>query len=188
MKTIVLFSLALLLVACTSDEPKVQYDFDKDADFSKLRTYKWVPMQGTPIIEQRLDQQIRDATDAELKKKGLARTDADSADLYIGYQAAIDRETQFASYKTDWGYSPSWSGGSRFATVGGVTTVQASTIYTGQLALDMYDSKNHYLVWRGVASKTIDTKAGPDKQKKNLAKAIARLFKNYPPHLPHAAG
>jgi len=45
----------------------------------------------------------------------------------------------------------------------------------------MYDAANRDLVWRGVASKTIDTKAKPDKQQKNLAKAIAKLLKNYPP-------
>ncbi len=61
------------------------------------------------------------------------------------------------------------------------TTGQTSTIYIGQLALDMYDSANHDLVWRGVVSKTIDPKAKPDKQEKNLKKAVAKLLKNYPP-------
>ena len=37
-----------------------------------------------------------------------------------------------------------------------MTTGQTSTIYVGQLAVDMYDFKNHDFVWRGVASKTID--------------------------------
>jgi len=45
----------------------------------------------------------------------------------------------------------------------------------------MYDSANHSLVWRGVASKTINPKAKPDKQTKNLQKAVAKLLKNYPP-------
>jgi hypothetical protein len=47
----------------------------------------------------------------------------------------------------------------------------------------MYDSANHDLVWRGVASKTIDTNAKPDKQQKNLIKAVAKLLKNYPPRV-----
>jgi len=64
-----------------------------------------------------------------------------------------------------------------------MTTGQTSTIYTGQLALDMYDSANKDLVWRGVASKSLDAKAKPDKQEKNLNKAIAKLLKNYPPEL-----
>jgi len=45
----------------------------------------------------------------------------------------------------------------------------------------MYDSTNKDLVWRGVASKTIDEKAKPEKQEKNLKKAVAKLLKNYPP-------
>jgi hypothetical protein len=37
------------------------------------------------------------------------------------------------------------------------------------------------LVWRGVASKTIDPKAKPDKSQKNITKSVAKLLKNYPP-------
>jgi hypothetical protein len=45
----------------------------------------------------------------------------------------------------------------------------------------MYDSANHHLVWRGVASKTIDPKAKPDKQQENIQKAVNKLLKKYPP-------
>jgi hypothetical protein len=34
---------------------------------------------------------------------------------------------------------------------------------------------------RGIVSKTIDPKAKPDKQQKNLEKAVAKLLQNYPP-------
>ncbi|PYX68017.1 MAG: DUF4136 domain-containing protein, partial [Acidobacteria bacterium] len=47
--------------------------------------------------------------------------------------------------------------------------------------LDMYDSANHDLVWRGLARKTISPKAKPEKQEKNLAKAVRKVLKNYPP-------
>jgi hypothetical protein len=36
-------------------------------------------------------------------------------------------------------------------------------------------------VWRGVATKTLDPKAKPDKKEKNIAKAVTKLMKNYPP-------
>jgi hypothetical protein len=45
----------------------------------------------------------------------------------------------------------------------------------------MYESAKKDLVWRGTASKTIDPKAKPEKQQKNLAKAVNKLLKNYPP-------
>jgi hypothetical protein len=62
-----------------------------------------------------------------------------------------------------------------------MTTGQTSTIYSGQLAVDMYSSAGKDLVWRGVVSKTLDPKAKPEKRQKNLTKALTKLFKNYPP-------
>jgi hypothetical protein len=47
--------------------------------------------------------------------------------------------------------------------------------------LDMYDTSTKKLVWRGSASKTLDPKAKPEKQQKNMAKAAEKLLKNYPP-------
>jgi hypothetical protein len=62
-----------------------------------------------------------------------------------------------------------------------MTTGQTSTIYVGTLALDMYDASKKELVWRGMATKTLDPKAKPEKREKNLNKAIAKLLKKYPP-------
>ena len=45
----------------------------------------------------------------------------------------------------------------------------------------MYSPSEKKLVWRGTASKTIDTRAKPEKQQKNLQKAMAKLLKNFPP-------
>jgi hypothetical protein len=45
----------------------------------------------------------------------------------------------------------------------------------------MYDAAKKQLVWEGLVSKAIDPKAKPDKQQKNLEKAVAKLLKNYPP-------
>ena len=55
------------------------------------------------------------------------------------------------------------------------------SIPIGQIDLDMYDPAKKQLVWRGVASKTLDTKAKPEKREKNLRKAAEKLLKNYPP-------
>ena len=159
----------------------VRYNFDKDTDFSKFKTYKWVELKDAAKIDDITDKNIRSAIDAELATKGLTKTDGDSADLFIGYQAAVGQEKQFTSYSSDWGYGGGWYRGGWYGPSSGMTTGQTSTIYVGQLAVDMYDSANKDLVWRGVASKTLDAKAKPEKQQKNLAKAMAKLFKKYPP-------
>jgi Domain of unknown function (DUF4136) len=185
MKKLTLLSVALgLLWTGVVSAQDVRYNFDKSTDFSKFKTYKLVPIKNAPKLDSLREMQIAQTIDAELAQKGLIKTDKDTADLYVGYQAAIDTEKQFTSYNTDWGYGPGWYGGGWYGTGGGVTTGETTTIYVGQLAIDMNDSKNHLLVWRGVVSKTIDVKAKPEKQQKNLTKAIAKLFKNYPPPTP----
>lgn len=172
----------LLLVAGASFAQDVRYNFDKSADFSKFKTYKWVPIKDAAKVSDLVDKQIRDAIDAELATKGLTKVDGDNANLYIGYQPAIGEEKQFNSYSTGWGNGPGWGGGWYGGGMGSTSTYgSTSTIYKGQLALDMYDSAGHDLVWRGVVSKTIDPEAKPDKQQKNLAKAVKKLLKNYPP-------
>ena len=176
-------TFVLLIAGCTVAQD-VRYNFDRDADFSKFKTYKWVSLGATAQGDTLLSKQIKAAVDIELGVKGLAKVEEDTADLYIGYQTAIGQEKAFTSYNSGWGYGPGWYRGGWYGSPGGgMTTGQTSTIYTGQLDLDMYDSANHDLVWRGVASKTIDTNAKPDKQQKNLIKAVAKLFRNYPPRV-----
>ena len=173
---------AILITATSVFAQDVRYNFDKSADFTKFKTYKWVPIKDAQSINPIIEKQIVQAIDAQLTQKGLSKVDGDKADLYIGYQTAIGQEKQFNSYSTDWGYGGGWGGGWYGGGMGSsMTTGQTTTIYKGQLALDMYDSTNHTLVWRGLASKTLDAKAKPEKQEKNLNKAVAKLMKNYPP-------
>jgi hypothetical protein len=183
MKRLFLLSMMLLLVAASSAIAQdVRFNFDNTANFSAYKTYKWVAIKGAKPLNDLVDKQVRAAFDAEFAKKGLTSVEGDKADLYIGYQAAVDQAQQYTSYSTDWGYGPGWYGRGCYGGMGSsTTTTTADTIYTGQLALDMYDVAKKQMIWRGVASKTMDKKAKPDKQQKNLAKAVAKMLKNYPP-------
>lgn len=176
--TIALSALALGS-ACAQD---VRYNFDKNTDFSKFKTYKWVTIKGAETFNNIVDQNIKNAIDAQLTAKGLTKTDAENADLLVGYQGAVSQEKEFTSYNSSWGYGPGWYGGGWYGgPSSGFSTGQTSTIYIGQIAVDMYDPANKDLVWRGVVSKTLDPKAKPDKREKNLNKAMTKLFKNFPP-------
>lgn len=184
MKNLLLCSaLGVLFAASYTLGQDVRYNFDKNSSFSTFKTYKWVTLTNAATANDLVEKQIKDAVDAELATKGFTKVDDDSANLYIGYQVAIGQEKQFTSFNSDWGYGGGWYRGGWYGGTGGMstTTGSTSTIYVGQLALDMYDSANRDLVWRGVASKTLDQKAKPEKQQKNLAKAVKKLLKNYPP-------
>ena len=180
-----LFAIAVAVVAVGVSGARAQdvsYNFAKDAKFSDYKTFKWIDaVKGSDQVDQITDNNLREALEKGLAAKGLTKTDSDDADLYIGYQTAIGTEKQLNSYSTGWGMGPGWGGGWYGGMASETTTGSTSTIYVGQLGLDMYDSKGKDLVWRGVASKTIDPKAKPEKQEKNINKAVAKLLKNYPP-------
>jgi hypothetical protein len=165
-KYLILGAVLLLSSVTTTVAQDVRYNFAQSEDFSKYKTYKWVDLKGVDQANELTQKQIKQAIDTNLATKGLQKVDSDTADLYIDIQTAVGTEKQFTSYNTGWGYGPGWGGG--WYGGGGMasttTTGSTSTIYVGQLGLDMYDSAKKELVWRGVASKTIDPKAKPEKQ------------------------
>jgi hypothetical protein len=183
MKKIAVLALGMSILGATSTLAQdVRYDFDKDKDFSKYKTYKWVPIKGADQPDDLTAKQVTAAIDTELASKGLTKTDSDTADLYIGYQTAIGTEKQYTSYSSDWGYGSGWGRGWYGGGMGSSTTYgSTSTVYVGQLDVSIYDPAQKQLVWRGVATKTLDPKAKPEKKQKNITKAVQKLLKNFPP-------
>jgi len=183
MKRVFAFVCAMFVITvCSAAAQDVRYNFDKSADFSKFKTYCWVELKDAAKLDNITENNIKSSVDAQLAQKGLTKADCDKADLLVGMQAAVGQEKQFTSYSSGWGYGPGWYGGGWYGPGGStMTTGSTSTIYTGQLTLDFYSSAGHDLVFRAVASKTMDPKAKPEKQQKNIDKAVAKMMKNFPP-------
>jgi hypothetical protein len=169
------FSLAIIAVVSVVmlgrvPAQDVKYNFMPGTDFSKFHTYKWVAIEGGAHPNQIMDAEIKQSVDQQLSSKGLTKTDDEKADLYVGYQIAVDKEKQWNGY--------GMGGGIRF---GGMGTATSETINVGSLVLDMYDPSKKQLVWTGSATKTIDPSSNQEKNQKNLDKAMTKLLKNYPP-------
>ena len=160
----------LLAVSVGLRAQDVKYNFMPGTDFSKYHTYKWVAIEGGSHPNQIVDAQIKQAVDAQLAAKGLTKTTDDKADLYVGYQIAVDQEKQWNAY--------GMGGGLRW---GGMASATSSTISIGSLVLDMYDPSTKQLVWTGSASKTLDPSGNQEKNQERLNKAMAKLLKHYPP-------
>jgi hypothetical protein len=173
---------ALALTSTAVGAQDVGYNFMPGTDFAKFKTYRWVKMEGVQYPDDITDAQIKQAIDTQLAVKGLTKTDAETADVYVGYRVALDQEKQLNAYTTGgyggWGWGGPYRG---YGYGGGMTTATTTTITVGTLSRDMYDPAAKQLVWRGTASKTVDTKANPEKRTKNLNKAMAKMLKNYPP-------
>lgn len=130
-------------------------------------------IRGGAQDDQLIDQDIKRAIDEQLAQKGLTKVDH-GGDIQVVYQAAIHEERSVNLSGMGWGggYLGPWDG-----SVQG----QTSTIPIGTIVVNLYDPARKQLIWRGDATKTIGLKKDPNKNYQNLQKAMAKLFRNYPP-------
>jgi len=170
----------LFVLGATASAQDIKYNYLRGTDFSKYKTYKWVKVSNAQYPNSILDEQIMQAIDSQLALKGLSKTE-DRPDLYVIYQVAINQEKQWNSYSSGgdyWGWG-GWGGWGGMST----TTTTSKTINIGTLNCDLYDVFIKKQVWRGEASKTLGSGKDPEKVHKNINKAMAKLFKKYPPPL-----
>lgn len=156
------FFLLLLLFAIPCFAQKVNLDYDKGYDFSKIKTYAW--KEGKPAANPLMDQRIINAVDYNLSMEGFQKVDS-NPDMVVAYYASTKEELDIheTSYGR-WGLNSS-------------TFVQK--IIVGTLVVDMVDAAGNKLFWRAVATDTVSD--NPEKNEKKINKAAEKMFKEFPP-------
>jgi hypothetical protein len=168
LKQMALGALALGLAATLSAQD-VNVDYDKDADFSKIKTYsmKIGTSWGNPLAEKRVLQEFEQALNA----KGWTKADEGSADADVVLHGATQTKKDLNTFY-------SGGGGYRYRGWGSAQTT-VSEYLVGTLVVDIFDTKSKTLIFRGTASDEISEK--PEKNQKKLAKASEKMFKDFPP-------
>jgi hypothetical protein len=164
---------------------QVNTDFDKDADFSKYKTYAYQVCHRVenPLVDKRIVKEL----ESRVAMEGLTVAEADP-DVNVTYHSSTSEE--FAVDTNTWGYGFGrgwyWGhgggsyGGGGYGGGGPVSTTTTVRKYTrGTLVVDIWDARTKQLVWRGTATDTVSE--NPEKNDKNLKKAMAKMFKKYPP-------
>jgi len=175
---------AILLAICVSGTllaQDVRFNTDPGANLSKYKTYRWAEHPDSKDADPATLAQLGQAFDAELAKKGLRRVSGDASDLVIVFQLATGQEKMLTTFTNEYVYGPDWKP-VWYKTQGSTSASMPaeSKIHSGQIILDMYDTATKHLVWRGMASKTLNAKAKPEQQKKSIAKAASKLISKYP--------
>jgi hypothetical protein len=173
MRTAILAASAwFTLLATTALSQNVTFDYDRTAKFSAFKSYAWT--RGTELLDELNHARMVRSIDARLAEKALARVEpGDSPDLLVAYHASFDQNLKIDAFSTGWG--PFGLGPDR----SGSATVQK--ILVGTLVVDIIDARTHTLVWRGMASGDIKPNDKPQQRDKKLAKAMEKMFRNYPP-------
>ena len=167
------FSLGLALmlaIGTTAFAQNVKTDYARGTDFSQYKTFMWIkePQTRNPLTKQR----VIDDVNAALTAKGLQLVTGD-ADLGIAAHAATKQNQTLNTFYN--GFGGGWRWGGRFGSA--TTTVDTYTV--GTLVVDIFDAKTKDAIWRGTSSKTLS--GDPEKNAASLNKAVAKMFKDFPP-------
>jgi len=171
------FVVAAIALPAIAFAQKTTYDYDKTAAFAQFKTYS--TKDGTPTGNPLVDKRIAASIEAQLAAKGLVRNDS-SPDVFVLYHVAFDKQKDISTYSTGpsyGGYGWGWGGG--WGTTS--TDVRVRDILVGTLAIDIVDAQKGEIAWRGLGTREIDTNAKPEKRDENITKAVAKVFRNYPP-------
>ncbi len=160
------FLLIAAAVACST--LKTSADYDPSTDFSRYKTWAW---HESSIKDPIWSKRIQAALESELSKRGLTRNE-ENPDLWAAVHVRLSKETQVTT-TGGYGYGYRWRGG--------VSTARVEQIPVGSLIVDLADAKQKELVWRGMATDTLNPEKSPEEKEKALREAFAKMFENYPP-------
>ena len=165
-------AVGLTLLGTIALAQSVTYDFDRTANFSRLRTYAWT--RGTELGDELNHARVVRSIESQLAAKGLSRVEPSAhPDALVAYHSTFDKNLQINAFSS--GFAGPRFGGLR----SGTATTQE--VVTGTLVVDVMDAGTRAIVWRGIASGELDPAAKPEKREKNVNKAAAKIFENYPP-------
>jgi hypothetical protein len=174
---ILITPLVLIFASCSSITVKT--DFDRDADFSQYKKYRWASgteinpddeLARNPLLQKR----IMSGIDQVLGEKGFILVDNNEADFIVMVHAGIKEKMQV----TDWGnrgwYDPWWG------PYGG--RVDVSYYEEVTLVIDVVNMPKKELIWRGLATGIVrDTDPDPDEQEERIYNVVSRILNDFPP-------
>ena len=176
MKALLTAAAIVLLAPTLALAQKTSFDFDKTTDFSKFKTYTL--KDGTKVNDPLIHNRIVAAIEAEMVAKGLSKNDA-MPDVVVVYHIAFDKKQDITTFSSGYGgygpYGYGWGGG------WGTTDVRVNEIPVGTLVIDVAEASKKAIVWRGMGVKEVDVQAKAEKRDKNIAAAVKKILKDFPP-------
>lgn len=176
MKRIIKFStLVFLFSACAS--LSVSYDYDKNADFNKYKTYAFDEQVDQLKVNQLDKNRVISAIENEMSARGYTKSDA--PDMLVGIHTRVEQEESATATTTGAGmYGGPW----RYGFGGGFTTtnVDINKYDVGTLFINVIDGGSKEIVWQGRGTKTLAENVSPEKKEERINAAVAAIFKKYP--------
>ncbi len=184
MKNLSLFLFVMLI--CTNIEAQVKSDYDKNTDFSEIKTYTFAGWEknSDELLNKFDKDRITNALKNEFGSRGLSYVESDG-DVEITLYIVINKKTSTTAYTTYTGGMGYYGGRRGWGRgYGGVGMSSASTNYSendyleGTLVVDMFDKNSKELIWEGIITTVVKEK--PEQREKSIPRKIKKLMKKYP--------
>lgn len=177
---IVCAALFFLVPSATADS--VRADWNHNVNFSKFHTYSFGKVQvADPFNASR----IKGALHHFLDKKGWHETPS-GGQVTIDITDRVHSEKQLETYYDGlgggWGMGWGWGGwgwGGWGPGGFGESTTTTQRVPVDHMVIDMFDSQNKKLIWRGISQGELHN--NPTKNRQMIDHDIYRLLYSFPP-------
>ena len=171
MKSIVPFILLLFLVSCSAI--RVNYDYDKDADFSIYTTYNYYPDLDTGLSELDSKRLLR-VIDSTMRGKGFLLSEEPEFLINI-----LSRSFETPRNNT---VGVGLGGGGR--NVGGGMSIGipvGAANVEREIQFDFIDSQKDELFWQAITVSSLRENSSPNEREEKLRELVDKTFEKYPP-------
>ena len=181
-KNVIFLTVLAIFIGCSGIE--VSQDYDVVADFSNLKTFDWYLAEQKKTGDLRVDNLLRDsrvrkAVDRLLAQKGYQRISQGTPDFYVGYRYAIF--TRIGSERVSTGVGFGFGGSGSFGAIGIGTGNDVREYEEGMFVIDITDTKNGKLLWRGTGTRRVSRHSNPEKITKEVNEDVEKILAQFPP-------
>ena len=176
-KWLVMLACFLVCAAGCATPLVVDYDYDTTYDFTKLKTYDWLPSPPGDQIEDMTEKRLQGALNTQLQAKGYNRS-AESPDFLLS-MVGVKKTVQKGS--TAVGASIAVPVGSHGSVSVGGGKSKPRVKQEGELTVLISERASGSVLWKGMLAAEMKPKQSPEEQQLQINAVIAELLKNFPP-------
>ena len=170
----VLFLFCVMTSAPACSTIAVETRYEPSVDFSRFKTYNWVPPSGRSdnlqetIAAGRVGDLIVAAVERELAARGYEKEKraGEKPDFFVAYRARADEKVEPKVITYSCGENICGQG------------IDPKPYREGTLVLDIIKPDSNQVVWHGTAVSVI---GDPSRRKQAIEAAVAKILKNFPP-------
>ncbi len=170
MKTLFRTAVCLLLLSCGG--VRVNYDYDKKANFSAYQTYNYYAPDDTGLTALDSKRLFR-LVDSVMTVKGLQLSD--TPELLVDIKAE--------AYRTNNNSAVGVGVGGTGRNVGGGISVgiPVGSGLAREMVIGLVDQKRNALIWEAVSTTSYREGGTPNQREAQLRKVVLKIFEGFPP-------